>query len=226
MRYVSTSAWHNVSRAQGVATSTTVRPPLQKRSREAWARVLDAGVQLLSDSGYDGFTISAICEAARVAPRFLYDRVDGKDDLFLAVYEHGLSRVREGQSELEREERWAGLPPHELVSGAVREIGSRFRENAAFLRAVVLISSSEAEVARRVAAYRAQFEDQFVGLLARIETEIHMENPAAAVRYCFDTAFSAWVVRTAYGAEFSSLELDDEAFDRRLQELAVRYLLG
>lgn len=206
--------------------STTIRPPVQKRSREAWARVLDAGVQLLSDRGYDGFTINAICAAAGVAPRFLYDRVDGKDDLFLAVYEHGLSRVREGQSELEREGRWAGLTAHELVSGAVGEIGARFRQNAAFLRSVVLISSSDTEVARRGAAYRAEFEQQFMGLLARIENEISLEDPAAAVRYCFDTAFSAWVVRVAYGAEFSSLELDDEAFDQRLRQLSVRYLLS
>ncbi len=215
-----------MSRAKGAITSTAIRPPLQKRSREAWARVLDTGVQLLSERGYDGFTINALCEAAGVAPRFLYDRVDGKDDLFLAVYEHGLSRVRAGQSELEPEERWSGLPPHELVSSAVREIGARFRNNAAFLRAVVLISSSNPEVATRGAAYRAQDEQQFVRLLARIDNEISWEDPAAAMRYCFDTAFSAWVVRIAYGPEFSSLELDDDAFDERLQELSVRYLLG
>jgi AcrR family transcriptional regulator len=203
-----------------------VRLPLQKRSREAWARVLDAGVQLLSEHGYDGFTINAICEAAGVAPRFIYDRVDGKDDLFLAVYEHGLAPVREAQSELEREDRWAGLPSHELVSGAVREIGARFRQSSAFLRAVVLISSSDSEVAARGALYRAEFEEQFVKLLARIESQVSLDDPHAAIRYCFDTAFSAWVVRVAYGAEFSSLELDDEAFDQRLQQLAVRYLLG
>lgn len=215
-----------MSRAEGATTSTTVRPPLQKRSRQAWARVLDVGVQLLSERGYDGFTINAICEAAGVAPRFLYDRVDGKDDLFLAVYEHGLSRVRAGRSELEREERWSALAPHELVSAAVREIGARFRNNAAFLRAVVLISSSNTEVATRGSAYRAEDERQFVRLLARIENEISWEDPAAAMRYCFDTAFSAWVVRVAYGAGFSSLDLDDEAFDLRLQQLSVRYLLG
>jgi AcrR family transcriptional regulator len=182
-------------------------------------------VLLLSERGYEGFTISAMCEAAGVAPRFLYDRVDGKDDLFLAVYEHGLSRVRAGQSELERENRWAGLEPEQLVSGAVREIGARFRENSAFLRAVVLTSSSVAEVAARGAVYRAEFENQFVGLLSRLTGTISHDDPGAAIRYCFDTAFSAWVVRVAYGAEFSSLELGDEAFDQRLQDLAVRYLL-
>ncbi|RFA11045.1 hypothetical protein B7R54_01925 [Subtercola boreus] len=206
-------------------TSNPVRPPLQKRSREAWTRLLDAGVELLAERGYEGFTISALCEASEVAPRFIYDRVDGKDDLFLAVYEHGLARVRLGQSELQREDRWHGLAAAPLVRGAIGEIGARFRENAPFLRAVVLLSSTVAEVANRGALYREEFEGQFVELLSRVTAEIRHAEPVAAVRYCFDTAFSAWVVRVAYGAEFSSLELDDEQFDRHLQELAVRYLL-
>jgi AcrR family transcriptional regulator len=209
----------------GGATSTSIRAPRQKRSREAWARVLDAGVELLSKRGYDGFTIAAICDSARVAPRFIYDRVDNKDDLFLAVYEHGLGKVRAGQSELERQERWAGLGPDALVRGAIGEVGARFRENAAFLRAIVLLSSSVAEVAHRGAVYRAEFEGQFVELLHRIEADIAHDDPISAVRYCFDTAFAAWVVRVAYGPEFSALGIDDEQFDRRLQELGARYLL-
>ena len=104
-------------------------------------------------------------------------------------------------------------------------VGARFRENAPFLRAVVLLSSTVTEVAERGAAYRAEFEDQFVALLTRITSDIQHDDPEAALRYCFDTAFAAWVVRVAYGAEFSSLELDDEEFDQHLQELAVRYLL-
>ena len=70
-----------------------VREPRQQRTREQWARVLDAGVELLEESGYDGFTIAALCERAGVPPRALYARTDTKDGLFLAVYEHGMSRV-------------------------------------------------------------------------------------------------------------------------------------
>lgn len=209
----------------GGITSTPIRPPKQKRSREAWTRVLDAGVELLAERGYEGFTISAMCEAAAVAPRFIYDRVDNKDDLFLAVYEHGLSRVRAGQSELDRTDRWQGLPHDELVRGAIREVGARFRENAAFLRSIVLLSSSVAEVAARGAAYREEFEGQFVTLLRRITGEIRHDDPVAAMRYCFDTAFAAWVVRVAYGPDFSALGLDDDQFDDHLQDLGVRYLL-
>jgi len=34
-----------------------VREPRQRRTREQWERVLDAGVRLLEEGGYEGFTI-------------------------------------------------------------------------------------------------------------------------------------------------------------------------
>ena len=71
----------------------TIRPPRQERSRRAWARVLDAGVTLLEEAGYEGFTIAAVCHRAQVPPRAVYDRAPSKDALFLAVYEHGMARI-------------------------------------------------------------------------------------------------------------------------------------
>ena len=92
------------------ASSLEVRPPLQRRSREAWQRVLDAGVELLEEGGYPAFTIAAVCDRAQVAPRALYTRVDTKDALFLAVYEHGIARVRADHAALIDESPGAGWP--------------------------------------------------------------------------------------------------------------------
>ena len=44
------------------AESLEIRPPVQRRSREAWERVLNAGVELLEEGGYDAFTIAAVCD--------------------------------------------------------------------------------------------------------------------------------------------------------------------
>ena len=54
--------------AEPAAADLEVRPPKQRRSREAWNRVLDAGVAILEEGGYDAFTIAAVCERAAVAP--------------------------------------------------------------------------------------------------------------------------------------------------------------
>jgi len=206
--------------------ASELRLPVQRRSKESWARVLDAGVRILSEQGYEGFTIAAICERASVAPRFIYDRVDDKDTLFLAVYEHGLAEVSAEQEILLDSNRWSGLGPEELVAGAVHEVGERFRLHHDFLRSVVLISSSIAEVAVRGAQERQRFSDQFAQLLGGLHPLIQHADPELAIHLCFDLVFSSWVVRTAYGETFSSASMDDEAFDRHLKDVAVRYLLS
>ena len=99
-----------------------VRPPKQQRSRERWNRVLDAGVALLEDGGYDAFTIAAVCERARVAPTAIYARTTSKDALFLAVYEHGIAGLRAEQTVFDVTDRWAGLEPAELVRASVAEM--------------------------------------------------------------------------------------------------------
>src|SRR3954451_9264228 len=98
-----------------------VRPPKQQRSREAWNRVLDAGVAILEDGGSDAFTIAAVCERAQGAPPAIYARTTSKDSLLLAVYEHGIARIRAEQDVFADDGRWAGLPPAALVRAAVAE---------------------------------------------------------------------------------------------------------
>ena len=84
-------------------------PPKQQRSREAWNRVLDAGVAILEDGGYDAFTIAAVCRRAQVAPTAIYARTTSKDALFLAVYEHGIAELLTEQEVFRHDGRWAGL---------------------------------------------------------------------------------------------------------------------
>ncbi|MFE7655706.1 hypothetical protein ACFU6M_22890 [Streptomyces bottropensis] len=47
--------------------------------------------------------MAAVCERAKVAPRAIYDRTTSKEALFLAVYEHGLSRIRVHEEVLDRD---------------------------------------------------------------------------------------------------------------------------
>src|SRR3954468_7418885 len=99
-----------------------VRPPKQQRSRQAWNRVLDAGVAILEDGGYDEFTIAAVCRRAAVAPTAIYARTTSKDALFLAVYEHGIAGMVAEQEVFADDDHWAELPPAELIRTAVAEL--------------------------------------------------------------------------------------------------------
>src|SRR4051794_6866690 len=144
-----------------------VRPPKQRRSREAWNRVLDAGVAILEDAGYDAFTIAAVCDRAQVAPPAIYARTTSKDALFLAVYEHGITRLRAEQAIFGDEARWAGLGAAELVRAAVAEMVDISLRHQRFLRSVVLISAAHPEVARRGSGYAQELGDGFAGVVLR-----------------------------------------------------------
>ena len=204
-----------------------VRPPKQQRSREAWTRVLDAGVAILEDGGYDAFTIAAVCERAQVAPTAIYARTTSKDALFLAVYEHGISRLRDDQAVFADEGRWAGLAGADLVRAAVREMVGISLRHQPFLRSVVLISAAHPEVRRRGARYGQELGDGFVEVVLRAADHIRHPDPEAAVRSCFGTVFAATIIRVAYGAGFATPSpVTDGRFVADLGEQAVRYLLS
>ncbi len=206
--------------------SPNIRLPIQQRSIDAWSRVLDSGVEIMSELGYEGFTIAEICKRAEVAPRFIYDRVDDKDNLFLAVYMHGMLELADEQTELVQPGRWDMLTNSERISAAVHQIGQIFMTHREFLKSVVLISSSVEEISKRGAESKNQFSQQFNQMLESIHSEINHDDPQDAITACFDIVFSAWVVRVAYGREFSSLGLEDAQFDEHLQDMGIRYLLG
>jgi AcrR family transcriptional regulator len=211
----------------GHLTDLDVRPPRQRRSRETWARVLDAGVAVLEDGGYEGFTIAAVCERAQVAPTALYARTSSKDALFLAVYEHGVARLRADQEVFPDEVRWSGLPPTDLVRAAVAEAVGISLRHQRFLRAVVLVSAAHPEVRRRGSRYSQDLGEGFCAVVLRARDAIRHEDPEAAVRSCFGTVFATSMIRVAYGPGFATpLPVGDDVFVADLGETAVRYLLG
>jgi AcrR family transcriptional regulator len=205
----------------------TIRPPRQERSRRAWDRILDAGVTLLEEAGYEGFTIAAVCGRAQVPPRAVYDRAPSKDALFLAVYEHGMARIRADHEIFSNPSHWRGLDAAALIETAVRELAAVFSRHQALLRSVVLISGVHPEVYRRGSAYSREMGDLFTALLRPIAPQI--AHPGTDVdmvlQTCFTTVFSALVIRVAYGPGFAADPVDDEAYASQLARMSSSYLL-
>jgi AcrR family transcriptional regulator len=212
--------------AAGDADALRIRQPLQQRSREAWTRVLDAGVALLEQGGYLALTIAAVCERANVPPRAIYDRAASKDALFLAIYEHGMQRVQKDNARFAEVSRWQDLAAPELVDRAVRDLADVFMRNAAFLRAVVLISGVHPEISRRGSLYSRELGTQFTTLLFRLRDQIDHPDPAVAASAMFNAVFSTLVLRTMYGPGFATPVDDHETFVTALSTMARRYLLA
>ena len=217
-----------MTNAAGLPDDLAIWPPRQERSRRAWARVLDAGVALLEDSGYEGFTIAAVCERAQVPPRAVYDRAPSKDALFLAVYEHGMARISADHAVFDDQDRWRGLPAVALIEAAVREVAAIFGRHQRLLRSVVLISGVHPEVNRRGSAHSRELGERFTNLLRPLGGQFAhpCEDADAALRACFSTVFSALVIRVAYGPGFAADPVDDDAYAGHLARMAASYLLN
>ena len=209
----------------GKAVDLRVRPPRQARTQQAWNRVLESGVQILEEGGYDAFTIAAVCERARVPPRALYDRVTSKDALFLAVYEHGMARVAADHAPFADDALWEGLGPTATIRQAVGQVMAIFSRHTALLRAVILLSSAHPEVFRRGAGYTRQLRELYVQRCSPAVCGQHTD-PAAAASASFDAVFASAVFRTAYGPGFPGTDQDADEHTARLADMQGAYLIA
>ncbi len=78
--------------AARAATGTVRRRPVQQRSLERFERILDAGAQLLDESGYGALTTREVARRAAVPIGTLYQFFPGKQGLVAALAERNLER--------------------------------------------------------------------------------------------------------------------------------------
>lgn len=203
-----------------------VRLPQQRRSKESWARMLDAGVALICEGGYEAFTIAAICERAEVLPRAIYERVDTKDALFMAVYEHGMERVWADASRPLEEVGEGSGSAVERIHRVVGQLAEVFDLHQDFLRTILVLAPYHPEVYRRGRQYsRLQGKVFMDGLRPLLAQESH-DEPEEALQFSFELAYSAVVFRTMYGPGFTSTASSQGKFVDSLALAVQGHLLG
>tara|TARA_R100000365_G_scaffold988_1_gene3597 strand:- start:1440 stop:2045 length:606 start_codon:yes stop_codon:yes gene_type:complete len=188
------------------------RAPQQARSRESWDRVLQVGMELFAERGWQGLTITEVCRRAGVSAPSIYARVDGKAGLFLAVHERWLEKI----TETERALRELHVDPThsaaDAATAAAQVIMGVFEVHREELRALIDRSAHDPELLERGgAASRA-----FIGVLAQTIPG-PPERGLAVVR----VVYGECLMRTMYGSHF--LEPVDEApaaFSARVSALA------
>ncbi|MGK0721758.1 TetR/AcrR family transcriptional regulator [Leucobacter sp. W1478] len=206
-------------------TSPHVRPPRQERSQVAWGRILDAGVSVLEEAGYEGFTIAAICTRARVAPPAIYARVQSKQALFLAVFEHGFDPIREQQQLALAPDRWTQGDPEEVVRCAIEAIAQTSLAHERFLRPVVRHAETDDEVAARTREARAGTARRFRELVSQHPDALRSADPER-IDACFRVVFAALLARIAHANALDiGSRVSDSEFISDLQDTAVRALL-
>jgi len=198
----------------------SVRPAQQRRSKEAWTRVLDAGVAVLTEKGSEGFTIAAVCERAGVTPPTIYRRAPNKDALFLAVYEHGIAQVRATETTKLAEP----SPPRDgdaaaVVRQAVRTIAETFFAHRDFLRAVIIISATNETVHGR----GVDASNTLAATFSRLTDSVTPPDLEESRTTFFQMLFGALVLRTGFGGDFAMpTPVSDDAFVAGLEAVAER----
>lgn len=70
------------------ATARTYRgEAAEERRARRRARLLDAGLELLGTEGWQATTVTAICEGARLTPRYFYESFADRDQLLVAIFD-------------------------------------------------------------------------------------------------------------------------------------------
>ena len=93
-----------------------IRPPLQRRSRESLERLLQTGLELLQEKGFDGFTLQELSQRAGVSIGSIYGRVEGREALIMAIYERAMQSIdAEEHAKLEQVQSLDGLAPRDRV---------------------------------------------------------------------------------------------------------------
>ena len=64
------------------------------RRAERRRLLLDAGFELLGTEGWSGTTVRAVCQAARLNPRYFYESFPDLDQLIVAVYDQVVTELR------------------------------------------------------------------------------------------------------------------------------------
>ncbi|MGV9926529.1 TetR/AcrR family transcriptional regulator [Nocardia rhamnosiphila] len=184
-----------------LAETLAIRQPRQKRSREAWQRVLEAGIALLESGGYGGFTIAALSETSGINPRAIYERASSKEALFLAVYEHKMTQMAADRDHLFQDTQEPGLPPGEVIGRAVAAVLLLFDRNAEFLRPVIAMAPEHRVIFERGKRHTALTGDMFVASMERTGLLTGDSLPAWQA---FRAVYAMAVLRTMQGADFIS----------------------
>lgn len=84
----------------------------EERLADRRARLLDAGLDLLADQGWQATTVTAVCAQARLTPRYFYESFTDRDELLLAIFDNILTEVAD--------EVGAAVPPEPSMQDYIR----------------------------------------------------------------------------------------------------------
>ena len=188
-------------------------PPKQERTREAWERIVDAGMQIMLTEGREALSIAAVCKRAKVAPTAIYARVDGIAGLFWAIFERGLTQLKATYVELIEQARQWPVNTHGRIEATVAAECQTFERNYNFLHPIIIYSLTDRDLSARGAESSRLFVDNIAALLP--------QNDPDAARDVARMLHQECVFRVMYGNQWLSMQPESaDDFKERLTKMA------
>ena len=203
-----------------------IRQPLQRRSQEAFDRVLKAGREILETDGVDGFTVAAVSKRARVSVGSIYLRVTSREALLLAIHDAEMARmVREEAPFYDPSEPQPDARTH--VIDLVKSTAGHMLANAEILRAFMRRGPDDPEIFERGRATSQRIAAEFESAMLRRREDFRHADPEKSVDFAYRMVYTMTARRVTHGNYFESPRpLTDEEFLDELGGAVADYLVG
>jgi AcrR family transcriptional regulator len=203
------------------------QPPRQKRSRESLERAVTAGVEVIVDLGWDGFTVAEVSRRAKVSVGSLYARFGSKEELFLAAQARAIEVMEQEEREYFDPARWADAGPREVVTGAIDGLVHNFERHGGVLRGLMRRAGRDDEVSQRGSLGASHMARSFSALVLTRREAIRQPDPEIAADMSYRMVFSALGRRIVYGDTFESQRpVPWDVFVAEQRRACLAYLLG
>lgn len=204
----------------------SVREPRQNRSRQSLEKVLDAGVNVLAEKGYDGFSIADVSQRSGVSVGSIYQRFQSKAVLFAALQERILERIDREQDAMFDGIEASVLSDSRIVDAAVKAVADQFQRHEPLLRVMILRGAVDEGTRVRGSRSSTELARGFEEFLARSVRRFGHEDPALACDVAFRIVYSALTRRIMSGPTFESARgLSWPVFVAELGRACRAYLL-
>ena len=204
-----------------------IRPPLQRRSRESLERLLQTGLELLQEKGFEGFTLQELSQRAGVSIGSIYGRVEGREALIMAIYERAMQSIdAEEQEKLQQVQAVEGLGPRERVERLITTAAETMLANGDVLGVFMRQAPMNSEILSRGADISRANARVFARALLAHRDEMRHPDPELAVDVAWRMIYCTIARRITHGPRFESTRpLSDERLVRELTRAALDYLL-
>jgi AcrR family transcriptional regulator len=183
-----------------VGLASTLRAPVQGRSRESYERMMAAADQLLGTCGNGDFTLAEVSRVGRVSIGSIYNRFENKEALLHAVQLRILEKVNREMSERLAEQLGRNDGLDCLVARLVEVIAETLRAHAGPMAALMRIATDDPQVSATGKRFYSETVHTYAGALLSHRDDIARSNPERAVDSSFRILYAAIARYLGFGS--------------------------